>query len=325
MINLTPFVSPIEELTGEREERIENAKKLIEFGVPFLADALIGLGRNDLLVIAARAGGGKSELATSISLSNAAKGKRVVHLALEAERREIPRRMLFRRLANLFYSDPFHTDEKPNYHHWYMGKQEHLLNPYYERAKASLEGYSNLRIFYRGTEFGMNDLNGIFASVKNNCDLLCLDHLHYVDFSDENENRAHKDAVKQIRDMALLHSIPVVLVAHIRKGDRRNPSPVPDLDDIHGSSDIFKIATKVVLLAPARDQDVSPGTRSHRFATYMRIAKCRQDGSLTWLCGLTAFDITRNAYEDRYALGNHDSSGVWVPATDIPFWAKGAM
>ena len=143
--------------------------------------------------------------------------------------------------------------------------------------------------------------------------------------ADENENRAHKEAVKEIRDMALLHSIPVVLVAHVRKGDRRNPSPVPDLEDIHGSSDIFKISTKAIMLAPAKDQDVTPGTRSHRFATYMRIAKCRQDGSLTWLCGLTAFDMSRSEYDERYALGTHDSKGQWQPAAEIPFWAKGAM
>lgn len=324
MLNLSPFVTPAEELLGEREERITNAQNVIEFGVPFLDDSLLGIGKNDLVLIAARSGNGKSELATHVSLFNALKGKRVYHLALEAERREISRRMLFKRLAKKFYEDRSTLEERPNYHHWYMGKQEKLLSKFYDDAAADLKQYTNLKIYYRGTDFGTKELNGIFASIKNQADLLVLDHLHYMDFADENENKAHKQAVKEIRDMALLHNIPVILVAHIRKGDRRNPNPVPDMEDIHGSSDIFKIATKAIIIAPAKDQEVTPGTKSRRFATYMRVAKCRQDGSLPWFCGLTVFDISKSEYDDVYSLGNHNEKGVWVPLSERPFWAKRA-
>lgn len=325
-MNLSPFVSPAEELSGEREERLRNAENLIQFGVPFLDDAMIGIGKNDLVVIAARSGAGKSELATHVALTNALKRKRVYFLALEAERREIPRRMLFKIMARKFYANrAFNQGERPNYHHWYMGRQEALFAPYYEAAAAELKSFDTLKVFYRGAEFGLTQLHSIFATIKGEADLLVLDHLHYVDFADDNENRAHKEAVKEIRDLALLHGIPVILVAHIRKADRRNPNPVPDLEDIHGSSDIFKIATKAVIIAPARDQAVQPGSKTHRFPTYMRTAKCRQDGSLQWFCAVTAFDLSRGEYEPRYALGNHNAKGEWITLEEAPFWAKGLV
>lgn len=324
-MNLTPFVTPAEEMKGEREERLANAERVIKFGVPFLDDALLGIAKNDLVLIAARSGNGKSELATHISLVNAMEGKTVYHLALEAERREITRRMLYKRMSKRFYEQVVRTGGKPNYLHWYMGKQEAMLGHLHESAAEDLENYSSLKIYYRGTDFGMKELSDIFASIKGKADLLTLDHLHYVDFADENENRAHKQAVKEIRDLALLHSIPVILVAHIRKTDRRFAMPVPDLEDIHGSSDIFKIATKAIMIAPAKDQDVLPGTSTYRFPTYMRIVKCRQDGSLPWFTGLTAFDISTGEYDAKYELGSHDGEGRWKRSPEKPFWAVRAI
>lgn len=321
-MNLSPFTTLYDEMSGEREERIANAKSPLSFGISFLDDSFLGIMKNDLVLLAGRSGQGKSEIALHISLTNALMGKRVYHLALEAERREIARRMLYKNLAREHYADVFRGNARPNYLHWYAGKQEELLSPYYDNAAANLAKYSNLKIFYRGSEFGLKELKMIFASIKGQADLLVLDHLHYMDFSDENENRAHKEAVKEIRDLALLHGIPVVLVAHVRKADRRNPVPVPDMEDIHGSSDIFKIATKAITIAPAKDQAVSEGTKTFRFPTYIRLAKCRQDGSLQWFCGLTSFDMSRGDYDETYVVGNFNSKGEWVTATEKPFWAR---
>lgn len=323
-MSLSPFVTLSEELNGEREERLLNAENPLTFGISFLDDSLLGVFKNDLVLIAGRSGQGKSEVALHVSLTNAAKGKRVYHLALEAEKREIARRMLYKAMAREFYSALVRPAGRPNYLHWYAGKQEQLLEPFYEKAKQKLSNYNNLQVFYRGAEFGLKELRMIFASIKGRADLLVLDHLHYMDFADENENRAHRDAVKEIRDLALLHNVPVILVAHIRKADRRNPIPVPDMEDIHGSSDIFKIATKAITMAPAKDQDVQGGTKTFRFPTYFRLAKCRQDGGLQWFCGLTSFDMSKGSYDENYVIGNFNGEGKWQTATETPFWAKRA-
>lgn len=321
-VNLSPFVKLHEELEGEREERLKNAEGAVSFGMSFLDDAMLGLFKNDLMLITARAGAGKSEIATHISLTNALQGRRVYHLALEAEKREITRRMLFKVMAREFYkSGPMYSPQKPNYLHWYAGRQEKLLEPYYAKAAEHLKAYHNLDIYYRGSEFGLKDIKSIFASIKGKADLLTLDHLHYVDAMSENENMAYKEIVKDIRDLALIYNIPVILVAHIRKADRRNPIPVPDLEDIHGTSDIFKIATKAVSIAPAKEHSVTAGTKTYRFPTYVRLAKCRLDGSLQWYCGLTTFDMSKGEYDPQYTLGNFNSAGEWQDETEKPFWA----
>lgn len=324
MINITPFQTMKEQLDGEKEERLANGNQRLTFGIPFLDDSLVGIFKNDLILLAGRSGQGKSEIALHISLTNAIAGKRVYHLALEAESREIARRMLFKKISKAFYLERDRPDEKPSYIRWYAGLQEHLLAKYCERATEELNAYDNLKVFYRGPEFGNKELHRIFSSVKNEADLLVLDHLHYMDFSDDNENRAHKEAVKEIRNLALSYNIPVILVAHIRKGDRRNPTPVPDMEDVHGSSDIFKIATKAIMIAPCRDAvDVPAPEKSYRFPTYFRIAKCRQDGSLPWFIGLSAFDITRGEYEEKYIIGEIVKD-EFKPLANKPHWAKGA-
>jgi replicative DNA helicase len=323
-VNLSQFVSLQEELHGEREERLENAKDPLTFGIPFLDEAFPGIFKNDLVLVAGRSGQGKSEIALHVALTNAVKGKRVVLLALEHERREVARRMLYKEMAKEFYRAIIRPGGRPNYLHWYAGKQETLLSPYYEKAARTLSAYSNLKVFYRGQDFGLKELRMIFASIKGQADLLVLDHLHYMDFADDNENRAHKEAVKEIRNLALIHGIPVILVAHIRKADRRNPNPLPDMEDIHGSSDIFKIATKAIIIAPAKDQDVQPGTKTFRFPTYFRLAKCRQDGGLQWFCGLSSFDMSKGQYDEHYVIGNFNQKGEWQTATEKPFWAVSA-
>ena len=322
MINVTPFQTLKEQLTNERETRLSNAAGRCTFGISFLDDALVGIFKNDLILLAGRSGQGKSEIALHISLTNALKGKRVYHLALEAEPNEIGRRMLFKQMAKLYYAQPFRGDQRPSYLRWYAGEQEEMLGPFHAKAAGELGKFDNLKVYYRGADFGMRELEQIFMSIKGEADLLVLDHLHYVDFADDNENRAHKDAVKQIRNLALVHNIPVILVAHIRKADRRNPVPVPDMEDIHGSSDIFKIATKAILIAPAKDQEVTPETKTYRFPTYFRIAKCRQDGSLNWFVGLTSFDITRGEYDEQYVLGDFNAKGDFSQLMQKPYWAK---
>ena len=319
-MNLSPFTTFTEELVGECEERLAQAARMCTFGISYLDDALYGILPNDLIVLAGRSGGGKSEIAIHISMINALKGKRVFHLALEAEKREMTRRALFKALARDFYSRRAFVSERPNYLAWLTGRQEHLFEKYGAEITSQLAKFENLKLFYRGTDFGTKELSMIFSSVKNQADLLVLDHLHYVDIPDDNENKAYKEMVKEIRNLALYYGIPVILVAHIRKADRKNPNPVPDLEDIHGSSDIFKIATKVITIAPARELRLDP----HRFPTFLKIAKCRQDGSLQFVTGLSVFDLSRGEYEETYKLGNHNYKGEWELIEVHPHWARRA-
>jgi len=148
--------------------------------------------------------------------------------------------------------------------------------------------------------------------------------LHYVDESDERqtENQSYKRKVKKIRTAALRKGKPTLLVAHIRKGDRRYEPLVPTVEDFHGSSDIPKIATKAIMLAPAFDQ---PNDKPFLWNTYFQIAKCRLDGTVTRYCALCTFNSRTNDYESNYTLGRLVEGGKKFDAVDtaeLPGWTR---
>ena len=79
-------------------------------------------------------------------------------------------------------------------------------------------------------------------------DLIVVDHLHYVDGDDdENEHKSLGDTVKAIRDVSLRIGRPIVLIAHLRKRDARAKQLVATLDDFHGSSNVVKICTQAII------------------------------------------------------------------------------
>lgn len=325
------FKSVGERLDGERDERLERRTRIMPFGVSFLDDALAGIFPNDLIVIGAKTGIGKTALATAIAHHNVKSGKRVHYFALEAEEREIERRMKYRALMDLVYAEgsqvPRDVRQRMNYIDWYAGKLDGATGELVEKAidRKVAEEFKTLNTYYRiGGNFGIEDLSRLFLAIQDQTDLIILDHLHYVDIEDDNENRGVKDVVKRIRDIALGLGKPVIVVAHLRKSDRRNASLLPDLDDFHGTSDITKIATKCIMMAPARDQSAP---RPHLWPTYMHAPKCRTEGGRTRYAGLLLFNSRMQSYEERYQLGKMAPSGAeFEPTivTDLPGWANGA-
>src|SRR3954469_17207692 len=88
----------------EREERQRHAKARLRFHVSFLDDCIRGILPNDLVLLGAPSGVGKTDLALHIATSNAREGKRVTYLALEAEPRELERRTKFRIMSELAWA-----------------------------------------------------------------------------------------------------------------------------------------------------------------------------------------------------------------------------
>ncbi len=324
--NFGPWTDFAEDMIGLEEQQKNNKTRRLTYGVSYLDDALVGIAPNDLVLIAGRSGQGKSELALHISEHNARQGKRVLHIALESEKKELTRRALFKIMSEQFYRDKYRqmTAERPRYSEWHFGLQDHLLEPYKEYAKESLFAIKkNLKFFYREEKFDIKSLVQLFVSAKGNFDLVVLDHFHYFDLEGKtNENQEQKELIKEIRDMALIYDIPIVLAAHIRKADRSSSGAIPSIEDIHGSSDIYKVATKAIIIAPGTQvKDVALDAK-FRYPTYLRIGKSRQDGSLTKYCSVCIFNVSLNKYEDKYKLGLVDFNGAWVEINDVPYWAK---
>jgi hypothetical protein len=311
-------------IKGEREERLNLAGKTLSFGVKFLDQCLGGIFPRDNVLLGARTGAGKTTLGSVIAESNVEAGKCVHYFALEAEDKEIERRIKFRVLANLarMRGVAHYAPGRINYLDWYAGRLDDIMKPWEGEADRLLsERYKTLKTYYRFGDFDAATLERTFLSIQDETDLIILDHLHMVDSDDPSENRGMKTIVKRLRDVALEVGKPTVVIAHLRKTDPRRALIVPDLDDFHGTSDIVKICTKAVVMAPAYDQET---TSPHLWATYIHPAKCRQDGSRARFIGLLNFNVHRGRYEDAYELGSFARGAdkfEELGPTQYPSWA----
>jgi nucleoside-triphosphatase THEP1 len=319
------FKSAAERVKGEAAERVERGKSELEYGHSFLDDLLRGIAPNDLIVIGAETGAGKTEFARNIAAINAKKRRRVYYFALEAEERELERRTKYAVIQDLLFRHRVERRKEVNYPDWYRGKCEDIIGSQIdtEAENAINIEYGTLNTYYRGSKFDHDDIRRLFLAIQTDADLIVLDHLHYVDIEDENENRGFKKTVKMIRDVALGIGKPVILVVHLRKRDMRSKAIVPDIEMIHGSSDIAKICTRAVMIAPARSMpSKDPGYSN----TFFYVPKDRVGGA-TGLVAMCAFDQRFKKYSQQYTLGraSFDSSEFEpLDAEDIPQWAKRA-
>jgi hypothetical protein len=322
------FKSAAERVKGEAAERIKRGGNEVPYHHGFLDDLLRGISANDLIVIGAETGAGKTEFARAVAANNAKSGRRVYYFALEAEENEIERRTKFQIILEVASKRLRERNERLdwdriNYPDWYRGQLEDVFGDFNDEAdrEFALE-YSNLHTYYRGSKFDHEDIKRLFLAIQSDAELIILDHLHYVDIDDENENRGFKKTVKMIRDVALGIGRPVILIVHLRKRDLRAKAIVPDVEMVHGSSDIAKICTRAIMLAPARSM---PNAKPHLSNTFFYVPKDRVGGA-TGLVALCTFDRGLRRYDDLYTLGRMSADGTeFEPLeSDIPRWAKRA-
>ena len=282
-------------------KRINSRGQGLRFGVDFIDDALRGIRPDDLILLGAPSGVGKTQLCCNIALANLEDGKRVHYIALEASEFEIDRRLKYPLVAERYFADPARPrlTTKLNYPDWLMGLYADELMPYENDAAEYFEkAYSSLFVHYKGDKFGVHELTKAVLSVSDETDLIIIDHVHYFDFDDDNENRAMKEIAKTVRALAIEEQKPIVLVAHLRKRDRQNDSLCADMEEFHGSSDLFKIATKVITFSTGKI--TSEGT----YETFFRIPKNRLDGGVTRFMAREFFSPKKSGYErGRYQLG----------------------
>lgn len=315
------FKGFVERLKGERQERREIGARALPFYHAFLDDYLRCILPNDLILIGAETGAGKTELARHIAASNARAGKRVFYFALEAEHREIERRTKYAEIAQAVIRNHISVPGGISYIDWYRGALEPFLREIdVEVDEILVEKYATLHTYYRGSKFGHEQLCKILLAIQDQADLIVIDHLHYIDIEDDNENRGFKTLIKATRDVAIAIGRPILLVAHLRKSDRTRKRIVPDKEDFHGSSDIIKIATDTILLAPALCQ---PSHRHGIANTFFAIPKAREAGATRYVA-LSGFDWRTKQYADGYTLGVETKPGEWQPigTDDAPSWAK---
>lgn len=321
------FFSIGEALAKEQEAR--NSVGKMKFGVKYLDECLGGIVKNDLVIIGAKSGIGKTQLAKIIAEKNSGPDGGTVHyFALEAEPFEIERRLKYQISYEVFQKTmrAKHPFVNMNFMDWMDGKFNEIFAPYEAEINAIVaERNPGLKTFYRvnGERFTSQTLKDAVLAIQHDTDLIIIDHLHFFDIEDQNENRGMKELMMTIRDLAMLVAKPMVVIAHMRKtnGGPKQKNILPDIDDFMGSSDIAKMCTKAIIIGP-----YDMASPQNNWWTAMRAAKNRRDSSRTRWIGVVNYNTVRDAYDARYFIGRnaYDKLDLIEKMSEFPYWAVGA-
>lgn len=304
-----------------REKRTGDRERAFDIGVSYVDEYSAGVFPDDLVLVGAATGVGKTTLVSMLAELNAAAGRRVFFFALEAAEAEIESKLFYRELATICYREKVVPAGGMRFVDFRRGRcswvPDKLVRKAEQEVARKLEG---VRTYYKGKQFSTKDIHRLFLAHQDQADLIILDHIHYIDHDDSNENRALKDITKAIRDAALLMDKPVICVAHLRKKQPGDKRLLPSLDDFHGSSDLVKIATKVLIVGRAWEQKPS---KPYYSPTYMHIAKDRSAGECRHVA-MFNFDMRRWRYSNLYHLGTAKGGTRYelIKPTDAPSWAK---
>lgn len=312
----------------EREDRLKIKDSKLQFGVSFLDDCLGGLLKEDLFVFGAKSGVGKTQLALQMAMSFALQGKKVCFLALESDKYELARRMKYQ-----FIYEKLRAKYGPyaNYMDWASGEISE------DSDIETPEGFDLITLIHRGPRFGIEELDVTFRE-RQESHVFIIDHLHYLDIEGDQEHIGIRDTVKYIRSLSQELQKPVILISHLRKPPQG--STLPTIEEFHGSSEIYKMATKVVALSNqpirvrkvARDRSV---LTEEVKGTVITTLKNRMDSSRVGLNAYVEFSPTTRAYMPGYRLVEEMEpeekgkkkfiSQIVDEGKGIPIWAKNCI
>jgi len=317
------FASAASRFNGANELRKENIKRVMPYNVSYLDDELLGIHPNDIIVIMAATGAGKTTLGCLLAAQAARDGRKVAFFALEAYQNEIELRELYRAVVTLAKEQgefrPWMTQQR-----WIkegIPELEKFVEPCIHHLEKKLK---TLSTFYRHAKFDKEDVKREFLAQEGEAELIILDHIHHIDSDGSNENSELKSIIKIIRDCGQKLGIPVIVIAHVRKmqSGAGGKQSMPTTDDLHGSSDVAKMATAIISVAPARDEEF----RSDDLAianTFMAVVKDRIGGDKGY-AALMQFDLARMNYLREYRLCRRMPNGSAELAEKRPGWAKSA-
>ena len=317
--------------------------KLCSYGIKPLDDCMLAINTNELVVIAAGSGVGKTELSLAISRHNALKGKKVAHYNLEGGYREAMQRMKWRDMVDKYFATRNDKEYlELEYREWSLNKK---VNPKLVQLEAlvyaDLAENLNNNLFFYDNPTGLNcnefcasllDFHELKTAFENpfndskkkgfDLDLIVIDHLHYFSLDkDDDEIGEITRILKEAKRITESLNIPVILVAHLRKLPREHG--IPDKEDIYGTSNIHKIANTCIIIAPDHEND---NHATGIYPTHIRIAKSRV-GLRPNISIYTSFDIHKRSYNETYDLyrisPTGQASGEPMQEHEWPKWYNG--
>ena len=262
-------------------------EKICNFGISFLDDKIGGIYDEDLLIIGAESGIGKSTIAEIIafncidqkikpalfSLENFAGNTRDKKAFELFKARTLQWNLKFRQWVDICKRTPSLTDDD-------VSVAEKLC------YKMHLVERSN-------QDYTIDKLEKDFANaVSDGCRVIILDHLDYFDAYEKDNDLQHtKRLMKTIRRLQDQYKVAVIGFSQLRKNIDRNII-VPTYDDLYGSGDKVKQATLVLMVARC-EEDAKDGI----YPTYFNLSKDRFGSKEACKIG---YNIRTNRYEKTY-------------------------
>ena len=161
----------------------EAAKHTIPYGIPFLDSSIYGVMPEDLVILGAGSGIGKTSLALDFASQCAMRNKKVLFIALEAGKREIEHRLRYQILSKLFYRDlKFHGPQRFDFRTYRYGLAERIVS--HHKAEA-MDIYNkrygeNLITAYKGeAPYDIARLDEHLRWAQDKVSMVVIDHLHY--------------------------------------------------------------------------------------------------------------------------------------------------
>lgn len=282
----------------EVQHRKQMPAKIIPYSNKFFDKVLGGIFPGEVILIGGETGTGKSEFATQLAFDAASGGRHVYSYFLEADENEMETRMKFKLLVGAYrYTG---GREFTEYKAWMMGKLPYL-DQFEAQITEHMQQYKNMRTYYKSDKFTIKDFKGSLQAISSRVDLVVLDHIHFFTIADDrNENREMSDIIHEIRRIAQVIGVPIIIIAHLRKkqsGEVRGL--VPTLDDFHGSSSLSKVVNTAILFGSGGEVEEKPGC----FDTYLKVEKSRNGRNRIGVAAKMVFDTRRNEYEAEWTPG----------------------
>ena len=310
----------------EREHRRAiKPNSICTFGISPLDDALYGILPDDMVIIGADSAVGKSQLCLDMAIANACMKRQVILYFLEGGDEAAMRRMVWKLLTKKYFEEHKGMGVEMDIRKWSMNMHSKadfindLEDKVMEMWGKRLDGYLKLATF--DSSFTLKDLTESFP-IYGNPDLIIVDHLQYFDISNpKSELQEISEILKSIKTITQFSNIPVVLVSHLRK--KGNERGLPDQEDFYGTSNIAKISSLAITIAPAfTGENHAEGI----YPTFFRIVKARTKVSpnLAMLCD---FNIKTQTYSDKYKvfrLSDGRPVKELLPS-ELPKWATSVI
>lgn len=314
-----------------------NIKDLCIYGIKPLDDSLVCIPKNELVVIGADSGVGKSEISLKIAQINAKRGKKVAMYYLEGGYIEALSRMKWRDITQEYFKNYFHLGIEMDYRKWSLNmisspdimaiesmlwdrwKKEYNNNLLiYSGAGLTLDSFIASLVDFHKKEDTENPFDNKFSL---DIDLIIIDHLQYFSLTKpESEIFEITEILKTVSSITKNFNIPIILISHLRKKARDRG--LPGQEDFYGSSNIPKIASTAITLAPSSDKD---NLRDGVYPTYIRVAKSRI-GVKPNYAFLIDFYLDRREYSDTYDIVRLDNFGnvaeQTLPPEQKPYWTE---